>query len=545
MRRSLLLSIVSALILGLSASAMAAPKAFTGTLTIRLGLGFNSDTPGSGTGTSDGGFGSPATIGSGVFPVQTTFTGSPPFLGIVTALEIAAPGSPGVPGGNGALNWNGSTGTMPLNASAFLKGFGTTLGSIPLNVVGVGGTQPFQLGTLPGSVVGNIYELGYFTLTGFFDGSFRTVFASGFDNRTANGLGQLQMVSPTYINFSGFGTIPAAAIVSLNFQPPPAPNDDFADANPVPDLPYSETTTTNGATRETDEPFGTCLSSTDETLWWAFTPSETQTVSVSARGDMVFYAAVYTGSSLSNLSQVACGSFDLASFLAEAGQTYFIQVGSAYLDSGTLQFQIDVAPPPVARFFIEPSDPSKFETVGFYGWDSSDPANVGIETYFWDFGDGTTIETDCCLEHLYGADGDYTVQLTVTTFDGRSASTSKIISIETHDVAITKFSVPKSASAGQTRTITVGVNSRRFPEQVQVNLFRSLPGGGSTQVGSLVQSVPVRNANRTTSFSFSYTFTSEDRSVGKVTFRATATILNDRDALPADNEAISAPTKVQ
>jgi len=420
MRRSLLLSTVSALILGVAASTTAAPREFTGTLTIRLPFGFNANTPGSGTGTSDGGFPSPATIGSGVFPVHTTVGFTQPFLGVISAVEIAAPGSPGVPGSNGPLNWNGFSGGMPLNASAFLKGFGTTLGAIPLNVVGVGGTQPFQIGSLQGSVVGNLYQLGYFFLTGTLNGSFLTVFASGFDARTANGAGQLQMVAPTFINFSGFGSVPAAAILSLNF------------------------------------------------------------------------------------------------------------VG-----------------PPVADFQIFNFQPSRFEEVVFFS-SSFDPSGIGIETYLWDFGDGTTFETNdaCCPRHLYAADGDYTVQLTVTTFDGRSASTSKIISIETHDVAITKFSVPKSASPGQTRGITVGVNSRLFPEQVQVDLFRSLPGGGFAQVGSLVQSVPVRSGNRTTSFPFSYTFTSEDGAVGKVTFRATATILTHRDALPGDNEAIAPPTKV-
>jgi hypothetical protein len=63
-------------------------------------------------------------------------------------------------------------------------------------------------------------------------------------------------------------------------------------------------------------------------------------------------------------------------------------------------------------------------------------------------------------------------------------------------------------------------------------------------VGTLSQSVPVRPANRVTDFSFNYTFTAEDARVGKVTFRATASIVGARDALSADNEAVSMPTKV-
>jgi hypothetical protein len=42
----------------------------------------------------------------------------------------------------------------------------------------------------------------------------------------------------------------------------------------------------------------------------------------------------------------------------------------------------------------------------------------------------------------------------------------------------------------------------------------------------------------------SYTFTSDDAALGKVTFEAVATIVNARDALPADNTATALPTKV-
>jgi PKD repeat protein len=199
------------------------------------------------------------------------------------------------------------------------------------------------------------------------------------------------------------------------------------------------------------------------------------------------------------------------------------------------------APPPVANFGFNPFDPSVFDVVQFFDF-SFDPGGVGIASQAWDFGDGAT-GTGPSPTHQYAADGDYTVQLTVTTFDGRTASTSQTLQVRTHDVAITKFTVPKSASAGQTRAVTVGINSRRSPESVEVQLFKSVPGGFQF-VGSLTQSVPVRPSNRTTNFDFSYTFTADDARVGKVTFKAVANIVGARDALPADNEAIASPTKV-
>jgi len=179
--------------------------------------------------------------------------------------------------------------------------------------------------------------------------------------------------------------------------------------------------------------------------------------------------------------------------------------------------------------------------VQFYD-NSYDPGGAGIASRAWDLGDGTT-STECCPTHRYAADGDYTVRLGITTFDGRSDSTSQIVHVATHDVSITRFSVPRSASAGQTRSVTVGVNSRRGAETVEVTLLKSVPGGYQ-YVGVLTQSVPKRSANRTTDFNFSYTFTSADAQIGKVTFKAIANIIGGRDALPADNEAVSSPVKV-
>jgi hypothetical protein len=132
----------------------------------------------------------------------------------------------------------------------------------------------------------------------------------------------------------------------------------------------------------------------------------------------------------------------------------------------------------------------------------------------------------------------------VTTYDGRSAFIARTVSVKTHDVAITKLNAPQAAKAGQTRRISVELKNRRYPEKVEVQLFKSVPGGFQ-QVGSLVQSVPACPAHRTTRFIFSYTFTFKDAKVGKVTFKAVANIQEARDALPADNEAIAWPTKVR
>ena len=63
-----------------------------------------------------------------------------------------------------------------------------------------------------------------------------------------------------------------------------------------------------------------------------------------------------------------------------------------------------------------------------------------------------------------------------------------------------------------------------------------MPVGSSTQL--------VANGGKATPYRFSYTFTADDAAIGKVTFKALATIPGARDALTGDNEVISLPTKV-
>lgn len=326
---------------------------------------------------------------------------------------------------------------------------------------------------------------------------------------------------------------------------PPPPNDDFSNATPFTDLPFSDSVDTAGASLQAGEPTPSCVSPGDltGTVWYAFTPAASG--SVSARIDAPFSTAVaaYTGDSLDSLAEVGCRSFwGILTFRADAGTTYYFQVGNLFGTGGSLTFNLDVTPAPEASFFFDPGDPSLFDTIQFF--DSSfDPGEVGIESQAWEFGDGATA-TGCCPTHQYASDGDYTVQLTVTTFDGRTASTSQLVHVETHDVAITRFAAPQAAHSGQTRRISVDVNSKRRSENVEVQLFKSVPGGFQF-FGSLTQFVPVRPSNRTTQFNFSYTFTSDDASIGKVTFKAVAIIHEARDALPADNEAIASPTRVR
>ena len=377
------------------------------------------------------------------------------------------------------------------------------------------------------------------------------------DTGSVDGLGEVICRGP----FGGLSTFAAQAGTTYHFQVDgmfggsgvlqfglvaivPPPNDNFAAATSIAALPFDATVDLTAASLEAGEPTPSCANGPlTGTAWYRFTPTQTGSISASVFGfGFSAVVAAYTGTAVTSLTQVGCGVFgNRSTFRAVANTTYYFQVGGMFGQTGTLEFRLEVTPPPVASFFFFPFDPSVFDVVQF-GDQSFDPGGVGFAPQAWTFGDGTT-GTGPSPTHRYAADGDYTVQLTATTLDGRTAAASQTVHVRTHDVAITRFATPNAASSGQTRHIVVSVNSKRYDETVEVQLFRSVPGG-FRQFGSLTQFVPMNPKNGTTDFAFSYTFTADDAAIGKVTFRAVAVISGVRDALPADNEAIAPPTKV-
>ena len=315
-------------------------------------------------------------------------------------------------------------------------------------------------------------------------------------------------------------------------------NDNFADAQPIGDLPFSVYHDTSGATFEADEPMPSCGSGVPlKTAWFAYTPSSDVLLMPGVNYfDFPTVMAVYMGSSLNDLSQVACTPYyQTAALQAQANVTYFFQIAGMYGEEGPIPFTLEVAPPPQVNAYYYPGDPSIFDNVSF-GASVYDPANIYGLTYAWTLGDGTSSDQGS-FNHQFAADGDYAMNLMVTTADGRSSSVGQTVQVRTRDISINKLSVPQMASTNQTKTINVEIKNNRYSDYVQVVLVKGLPGGGEQVIGILTLYVPAR-ATKPTTFKFSYTFTSADASVGKVVFKATANLVNGRDALPSDNTAI-------
>ena len=317
-------------------------------------------------------------------------------------------------------------------------------------------------------------------------------------------------------------------------------NDNFAAATEIPGLSFSVNADTTGATFEAGEPSPSCFGSGWQlkTAWYKYTPATNSTLTARVNyNNFPTMVAVYTGDSVDALTPAGCGLYyNSATFQALANTTYYFQVSGWYDYEGIIPFSLEVTPPPQVFFNYYPSDPNIFDNVGFYSG-INDPGGIYGDTYAWTTSDGAT-SYQGSFYHQFAADGDYTVNLTFTTYDGRSGSASQVVHVRTKDVAITTFSVPQTARVNQTKTINVNVQNKHYSDYVQVTLYKGLPGGGEQVIGTLTIYVPER-ARQATTFKFSYTFTADDAAVGKVTFRAVANIVNGRDALPSDNTSIA------
>ena len=127
-------------------------------------------------------------------------------------------------------------------------------------------------------------------------------------------------------------------------------NDNFADALEILSLPFSATTDVTAATLEPNE-LQACILK-DRTIWYRFMPAETKKIRVNVMGGVTAGVNIYRAldSGISNIQFIGCaGSGSPTEFIAEAGQTYYLQAGTIFDDVGSLQFTLEELPSMAGR----------------------------------------------------------------------------------------------------------------------------------------------------------------------------------------------------
>jgi len=150
--------------------------------------------------------------------------------------------------------------------------------------------------------------------------------------------------------------------------------------------------------------------------------------------------------------------------------------------------ELNPPPPggPRASFTAEPREGTAPLTVAF---DAS--ASTGaIVRYTWDFGDGTTQETQVpTTQHTYTDPGEYEVELTVTDTSGRSHSARRRILVHApSSELVADFTVTPNNFAGGRYVVMVGeeVTLDASPSRGNIARYRWDFGDGTTAEGKVV-----------------------------------------------------------
>lgn len=191
--------------------------------------------------------------------------------------------------------------------------------------------------------------------------------------------------------------------------------------------PYRSASTSSGSIVD---PFSTNIEVTPEK------PARGETVTVSFTTDAeedVSALAVFPGDNGGDLATLAEGEdaqFVVPSHVQPgSGEDVDLLLISSSGEATEERAYIQIADELSAGFTFSPTSPAVDETVVFE--ETSTPGPDGsIESFEWDFGDGTTESTtDSTIEHSYDTAGDYDVTLTVTDSNGETDATTRPISV--------------------------------------------------------------------------------------------------------------------
>ncbi|WP_318306329.1 hypothetical protein [Amycolatopsis solani] len=338
--------------------------------------------------------------------------------------------------------------------------------------------------------------------------------------------------------YSGAGQVATLDLSSV----PRESNDDFA-AAAVATLPGTFSGDLSRSTSEPGEVTASCDPEADHSVWYRYTPDRTRSISVERRSTSV---AVYWGASRAGLSEVECASsldsYKRVVFRATAGEQYWIRVATDADGASPYEIRLTTAPALTPNVYLYSDPKSVFDDIPMSP-NAGDRLGRPLVSGELKFGDGTSVAltSNAQLTHRYAADGDYRLEISATTDDGRSGTGTQVVHVETHDVTLTGLSLPAQARAGQTKPVKVSVVNNRYAETVTVSLRRKGESGYFEEVGALTQYVPVGGR---VEFPFAYSYTAADAAAGQAEFEIVAN-LNDRydgDSHPVDNRLTGVTT---
>ena len=164
---------------------------------------------------------------------------------------------------------------------------------------------------------------------------------------------------------NGSGSISLTVLPTVT---PPA-NDNFANRINIPS-PATVTGTNVGATEETGEPVHAQRPTARNSIWWRYTPSQSGQIRINTFGsEASTVLAVYTGSSVANLTEVASnnnfpGSRSMVTFSGTAGTAYAIAVAGPNMAEGAVTLTVqETIPHPVNDDFADRINIPAFATV--------------------------------------------------------------------------------------------------------------------------------------------------------------------------------------
>jgi len=138
-----------------------------------------------------------------------------------------------------------------------------------------------------------------------------------------------------------------------------------------------------------------------------------KTVSTDANGEYV-------------ISDVEIGTYDIEGLKNEY-DNYKKTNETLELGENTINFVLLLeSQAPIAEFKYSPKKPTVENTISFT--DSSSYSYGSIESYFWNFGDGTS-SNEQNPKHKYSSTGKYSVNLTITDDRGNNESYTSVINI--------------------------------------------------------------------------------------------------------------------